>query len=882
MALEKCNAEIVKALGRELTKREQGTVARRATELKKKIDLANNDPAAVTGILQDFADEAAARASIAKRTTALNYAAFAKQKAWHETVEPVVKNPGEVLMASVRGSLRNFQGAKDSAANLAQHEMNARSYALTADLLKAKVADYAFAPESNQAVGGALYDMRNGSSEAAVSSKYGPQAAKAASVLEDHRERLRQALNSAGAFIGKNSDAIFRRSHDAGKIAKAGGNTYGSPEAKASWVQNVNQKMDWTKAFDGELANAPDKERQSVLESLWTQFSAGTHLPASTSDAMGTGTRNLGKKFSHQRQLVFKSAQDEVAYLNEFGHGNSIGEIVRYEMQSGGKDLALMRKFGPNPEATFDKIYNDRKAALTAAGDAKGLAQLDKSYRNLKDNDWKLLTGATGHPTDNFISRFLSAGRTWTNAAAIGNSIWALTGDTSLRASMIAQRTAGTGVSKSIFDGYMRNFSGHGLSTEEAAALAAEAGIRFEGITAPIDPYSGESITQGLASKAMKLTLRFGMHNGWVNRERINNLVADSNHYWAMRDKATADMHPMERGTLAQFGIGAKEWDILRQQKARDIKDGQMGFTPQAILDMPTDAFKSLIPDGGTETQLVKARQALHDSFRNLLGEYADRATVSPSLANQAFMQLGRTPAGTVPGELWRSALQLKGFVMNYMRNHMGRELYGYSSEYRSFPQAMADMMRGQNPSAAKGLSKLMVAGALNFYVVNALKDLALGKTPQDPFDFDIEKHGSLWDTPGFQAFSKAWAKQSFGIYGDVLMGDSRPGESVLETIPKKFIGPEGELVGNVADSAFAYMHAMGKRGGPSDKDLGKASQQLFGTAWKQAPGTQMWFAKGALDHYVYNELADAMNPGYKKRVEDRMRKRGQTYLMGN
>src|SRR5690349_20234252 len=113
MALEKCNAEIVRALGRELTKREQGTVARRAQELKRKIDLANNDPTAVTGILQDFADEAAARSNIAKMTAAKNYAAFANEIAWHEAVVPIVKNPGETLMASVRGSLRNFFGSKN-------------------------------------------------------------------------------------------------------------------------------------------------------------------------------------------------------------------------------------------------------------------------------------------------------------------------------------------------------------------------------------------------------------------------------------------------------------------------------------------------------------------------------------------------------------------------------------------------------------------------------------------------------------------------------------------------------------------------------------------------------------------------------------------------
>lgn len=882
MALENCKAEIAKAIGRELNKREEGIVSRRASDLKRKIDRANNDPAAITGILQDYADEAKAAASIAKRNAALNYTAFARLKSWAESVEPKVKNPGEVLLAAVRGSLRNFRGAKDSAANLAQREMNTRSIGYVADLVQAKVAEYAFSRDSNEAIGRALYDMRRGASEAEAAKRHGPLAAKTAAILERHREQLRLDLNRAGAWIGKNDDAIFRRSHDSVKIAKAGGFKYDSAEARKYWVDSVYAKMDWDRAFDGEFALADAAARREVLSDLHTQFAAGTHLK-STEPGIGTGTRNLGKKSSHRRQLVFRSADDEVAYLNEFGRGNSIAEIVRHELQSGGKDIALMRKFGPNPEATFDRLYDDRRKALVAAKNYKGLKRLDRMYHALKENDWNILTGNTGHPADNFVGHWLSAGRTWTSAAAIANSIWSLTGDTVLKASAITQRSGGS-VAANIFNGYMRNAAGHGMETAEAAAFAAENGIRFEGITMPLDPYSGESIAPGLASKAMKGVLRFGLHNGWVNRERINSLTADANHYWALRGKSLDALPRMEAGTLEQFGIGAKEWDVLRRQEAVALRDGQMAFTPRQILKMDTAEFKSVVGHNATETQLVKARQRLADSYRNLLGEMADRSTVSPSLANQAFMQFGRSGlrSGSFTGEMYRSALQLKGFVMNYMRNHLGRELHGYNAEYRSFPQAMADIFMGRNPSGAKGLSKLVVAGALNFYVVNALRDLALGKTPLDPFDWDVRKHKTVWETPGFRAAMKAWSKQSFGLYGEILMGESgKPSDGWLGTTLERFVGPEGELVGDMADDITNYTSALGRSGGPTQKELDHASQQLFGTAWRNTPGTSLFWNKWAMDYYVYNQMSDALNPGYRERLRKRMDEQGQTYLMG-
>src|SRR4051812_11444804 len=122
MALERCKEEIGKALGRELTKREEGIVARKATSLKDKIDRAGNDPTSVNGILQQFGEEAQAEANRAKRQAALNYLAQEKMKGWAGRTLAKVKDGGELLLASVRGSLLDFEGAKDSVASLAQHE----------------------------------------------------------------------------------------------------------------------------------------------------------------------------------------------------------------------------------------------------------------------------------------------------------------------------------------------------------------------------------------------------------------------------------------------------------------------------------------------------------------------------------------------------------------------------------------------------------------------------------------------------------------------------------------------------------------------------------------------------------------------------------------
>lgn len=880
MALENCKAEIGKVIGRDLTKREEGIIARTAKALKDRIERANNDPTAISGVLQEYADTAAAIANVQKRQLALNYLARERIIGWANRVMPSVKDGAEVLKALVRGSLFNFEGAKDSAATLARREANTRQFRLIADLYKAKVQDFAFNPANDQAIGRAQFDLRSGVDPAEVSRKYGQLAADTAKILEQHRETLRLDLNKAGAWVGKNADAIFRRSHDAVKIARAGGNDFGSDAAKAAWVDDVYRKMDWTKAFDGEMATETEAERRKLLGDLWGQFAADSHLKESSGFGVGPGSK--GRKWSHARQLAFKSADDEVDYLKKFGRGGSIAETVLQEMETAGKDLALMQKLGPNAEAQFHELYNHLKTKLAQEGASpQARKRLDDTYAELKDNDWRILNGMAGHPAGNYSASWLQAGRMWTNAAMIANSIWAITGDTAIRASMVAQRS-GTSVAAGMFENYMKQAMGTGLSREAAIDLAAEMGVRFEGLTTPIDLHTGE-LVPGIAAKAMKWTLRLGLHNGWVNRERVNSLTADSLHYWQLRNQKFNGLRASEQGILQQFGINEKEWEILRNTDAVDLGEGRKGLTPDNILKTDLQKFRSLVGDPQpSEAQLMRARLELANQYRNLLGEIADRATVSPSYALQAFSKFGYSAfqPGTVQGELYRSALQLKGFMMNYMRNHLGRELYGYSSEYRSFSQAMSDMLKGKNPNAAKGMAKLIVAGTLNFYVVNALKDIASGKSPLNPFDWDAAKHGSYWDTPGFAAFTKAMAKQSLGLYGEVLLADTGRGEGTIEKIMSHFVGPEAELGGDVADNFLRYAKLMGKNGGPSSKELGKANQQLFGTAWRNTPGTSLFWTKAATDNYIYNEFADALNPGYKKRVQDKLKKQGQVNLL--
>lgn len=862
MALDNCKSAIEGAIGRELTEREKGIVSRKALELKAKIDLASNDPTATDGILRSFADDVKASALIAKRNTALNWRAFSSLKAWRQVVGPKVKNPGEVLNGLVRGSLFNFDGAKSSLANLATKESNNRVGALLADLEKGKLTDYAFSGTDDQNIVGAQHDLRNGTQP--DHAKYGKNAVDVATLLEKHQEALRLDQNRAGAWIAKNGDRLFRRTHDAMKIAKAGDNQWGSDESRAAWTKFTGDRMDWTKAFDGELGAADAATRQKRLDSLFTQFTADTHVNwDSNASVSGVGSRNFGKKVSYGRELVFKSPAADLEYQRAFGRGSSVAENVWNNLSTGGRDLAIMQRMGPNPRETLDRFVNDWKKELTANNDSKGLKQLDDRYQRILKNDWRLLTENTGHPATNFVGRFASSVRHTTNTAALGMSIFSVPGDLALKSSVMAQQ--GGSFMAELGKATAAMVTGSGLSEDAQRTLAAEAGIRIEGAHLPLDPNMVDHVGFGQMARWNQMVMSVTGHSWWTNRIRTNSLVADAFRHWTMRDKAYADLPGGMQSALKQFGIDDKGWDVLRSSQAETLDNGMQAFLPSNIAERDIGDFKSIA--GASDSQLTRARQTLANNYRNLLGEMADRSTSSPSIANRAFMGLGMHDAGTWQGELWRGALQLKGFMMNYMRNHLGRELAGYSEEYKSFPALLADAMRGKNPKALAGIAKLVAGGVGIGYITNALRDIATGKTPQDP-------------TSGMAA-ARAFARQSFGLYSDFLFHQGQPNESFWDKVGES-TGPEFGLLADAFNQSAKIGQQIASPNGITPEQQGRDFQRFFGTAYRNTPGTNLFWNKWAMDYFVLNNLSETINPGYKQRLMQNAAKRGQSYILGS
>jgi hypothetical protein len=110
------------------------------------------------------------------------------------------------------------------------------------------------------------------------------------------------------------------------------------------------------------------------------------------------------------------------------------------------------------------------------------------------------------------------------------------------------------------------------------------------------------------------------------------------------------------------------------------------------------------------------------------------------------------------------------------------------------------------------------------------------------------------------------------GIYGDFLYGinETRWGSGVIESMSGPTLGPILEL-GLVQPLNAAKKAVEGKE----TNLLSQTVQDLKGFF----PGANIWYAKAALDHMVWQQIMESLQPGYLQSIRSRtMKQTGQDW----
>jgi hypothetical protein len=246
-----------------------------------------------------------------------------------------------------------------------------------------------------------------------------------------------------------------------------------------------------------------------------------------------------------------------------------------------------------------------------------------------------------------------------------------------------------------------------------------------------------------------------------------------------------------------------------------------------------------IVPTGAAG--LAEAARMKHDAIIKLLGAVnteSEFAIVTPGWRERAqfYADLQR---GTVKGEIVRSVFQFKSFPWAMLQRSMDAV-------------ANADTTVGKAAMTAFIVTSTTLAGAM----LMQTREMLSGKDPRAMTDDNWYK---FWGA----AFLQGGA---LGIYGDFLYGanTTRYGSGIIESLSGPTLGPLLEM---------GLVQPMGAiRGAMEGKEthfLARQVQDLKGFV----PGGNIWYAKAALDHLIWQNVMEFLSPGYLANIRQRTAK---------
>lgn len=818
MAFENCIAEIVQAgkgkIDEDEARRILGRVFDRATRHEK--DGVSRADAALKAA-RELGDEERIAAAVEKRNGLINKQRRADLD--NRVVPGKEADSVRAVLSSVEGNTRGFADSIDTAgqANTTRLIGGLISELRQKGLLQAVLRRN---KDFERDLSDEMWRLEDPDSGIATGNKF---AAQAAEIFHRYQETSRQMQNQAGAYIGKEEHYVTRQSHEMENIRAGGGDA-----ARDAWRDFIEPKLA-ERTFEGV------EDRSKFLNDVWKALASGRHDTANGADWLSgfTGPANLGKRVSQERKLHFKDARSWHAYNERYGHGNVVDSVLR-GLEHAGRNTALMRALGTNPEAMLKSWVSDlQKAAI----DRKDFKTSDALGGSWNDRIMDVVTGKASIPSNLRLAQIGQNIRNWESMAKLGGVVASSIPDIAVNAGTLRWN----GVP--LLEGYARTFLSPllGRRSGETRQVADMLGVGIDGMTSRLLSRFHLEDRLGSGSKLLEIFHRANFLTYWTDSLKTGVGLILSNNLARNSAREFAALPERLQITMRRYGIEGPEWDAIRQAEKR-AADGKDYLLPGSMADLP-DAAIAHLAKGASPAELARVR----DDLQTKLGSYVidqSREAMTESRASDTAFATGGTQVGTPAGFAARLLMQFKQYPITYMRRSIGREMY-----------------RRDRVDVA-GISYLIVGTTLLGAVAMTVKDLAKGRNPRDAMKEPLK-------------FGLAAMQQGggLGIYGDFLFGNAnRMGGGFLSSAA-------GPAAGTL-DDAFQFFTAL--RDGSNTRTRGQvaASEGLQGLK-NNAPFINMIYSRAVLDYFILHRLQEAANPGYLRRYEERVKKQNaQTFWL--
>lgn len=524
----------------------------------------------------------------------------------------------------------------------------------------------------------------------------------------------------------------------------------------------------------------------------------------------GAGSSALRNRGSDRRVLHFKDAASYQAYQTKYGE-RSLPETMIGHIDSMAKNIAALQTFGPSAEAGFKALLDDAvKRDVSAGADANKM----KADRALLETRFNLAAGKLGSQGNPTVAHNFQIIRSTLAAGKLGSA----------PLSAITDGGNGVAIARSWQLPPIRTWLGAEVRSwsPQYRQFMRSQGVGVEAITHAVSRFGedvmGHSVPATIANTVFRISGLNLLDNarrtaaGGMLMSRLGDLT---------REHATIDDTSLP--VLQAAGVDAKHWEVWRRAEL-DPKYGML--CPDTIGKIPDEKLADL----GNPAQLRR------DAMQSLVGLVSrDVDTVVPMPTDRARGTLENQLSGLrgkVWGELVRSALQFKSFPIAMFSNHWQR-IQGQST------------LGGKALYGAEVFATCSILGALSVQ----LKSLVGGNNPQDMTD------------------PKFWARAM--VQGGAL---SLPGEMLMQLYASPYHEHIADQLGplfSTASDAYDLAKTIQETGDPTKK------ANVGGNVVRLVRGNSgnLWYAKAAMDHLIFQRLQDYYSPGYAERMQQRMQK---------
>lgn len=543
----------------------------------------------------------------------------------------------------------------------------------------------------------------------------------------DTAESLRQRFNRAGGGVKKRADWGLPQTHEMLKVRGAG---------YAGWRDFTLPKLNLDRMIDEQtgLPFTPDSLEAAMSEAFGTISTDGwNHREPGQRGVAKRANKHLDPRF-----LVFKTADDWLAYQERFGTGDAFSAMTGY-IEGMSRDIALVERLGPNPNASIKWLQDGmrQEAALTDRADQALLdkgAGAEKAIGDLYD----IVSGRLNSPVSETWARRMGGFRSFLTSAMLGSAQLSAITDVGFQATTRAFN--GLPITGAMTD-YLKLLNPANAADRQLAVtlglVAEEASKR----AASLGRYTDQSITPGVAGRLADGVIRASGLSAWTQAGKWGFGMSTLGHLAHVRDRGWQSLDAGLRGMMDRYGIDEAGWDKIRSTEPYRHGGGEW-LRPDDVAD-----------------------EALGDTMLRMILTETDYAVPSVTARARAVMSFGQRP-GTLGGEVVRSIGMFKSFGVSLILTHGAR------------------MMSLGGWNRANYAAGLIVTTTLLGGLAMQLKDISKGKTPQK------------MDDPEF------WARAvlqggGLGIFGDFIGStENRYGGGLAQTIGGPVVGAISDAQG--------------------------------------------------------------------------------------